>query len=235
MFPAWYEHLNWSWWTHGEHRCPLWLQSAIVCLSVWLVRMLVWESNATNLHLAVCLSFWLPVCVCVFCVSGENKFRDVGLGKQLLSNLTMTVCLTFCLSACVCVWWGWAVCLSACVSLSLSGEDEHWAQRWWLETNCRPLCLWLSGRPGVRSYLEVAARPPLIMIQYTPSPPWLHAANTNKRTNGAAFQCRERDGQAGGFGKIPSPVETYQLKYIFEEHLSQNGHKKCHLLDYNSE
>ena len=79
---------------------------------------------------------------------------------------------------------------------SRGGWDDHWGVGSrvgvgvggdeFSASNCRPLCLWLSGRPGVRSYLEVAARPPLIMIQYTPSPPWLHAANTNKRTNGAA-------------------------------------------------
>ena len=37
--------------------------------------------------------------------------------------------------------------------------------------------------PGVRSYLEVAARRPLIMIQYTPSPPdYTPQTQTNGQT-----------------------------------------------------
>ena len=106
MLPAWYEHFNWSWWTHGEHRCPLWLQSAIVCISGWWGCWFGKAMLPTCIWLFVCLFDYLCVSVCV---SGENEFRDVGLGKQLLSILTMTVCLTFCLSACVCVWWGWAL------------------------------------------------------------------------------------------------------------------------------
>ena len=174
MLPVWYEHLNWSWWTSLST-----MAAKCNCLFVCLAGEDAGLGKQCYQLASGCLSVFLITCVCL-CV-------PVCLARM---SLEMLVWASNC-----CLFWQWlCVWLSVFLLVCVSGEDEHWAQRCWLETNCRPLCLWLSGRPGVRSYLEVAARPPLIMIQYTPSPPWLHAANTNKRTNGAAFQCPERDG-----------------------------------------
>ena len=189
---------------HGEHMvniavhygCKVQLS---VCLSGW------WGCWFGKAMLPTCI--WLFVCLfdylCVFVFS-------VCLARM---SLEMLVWASNC-----CLFWQWlCVWLSVFLLVCVSGEDEHWAQRCWLETNCRPLCLWLSGRPGVRSYLEVAARPPLIMIQYTPSPPWLHAANTNKRTNGAATFNSER-------------WATFPLELVIREVLEHNYSSCIHSL-----
>ena len=66
--------------------------------------------------------------------------------------------------------------------------------------------------PGVRSYLEVAARRPLIMIQYTPSPP---DYTPQTQTNGQTEPPLLLFNAAGGMSKFYTGHSLLSEKAVF--------------------